>query len=70
MQRKVRRLIGVGVAIATIALGEGAADAAKRPTFAGRPVGSTAPCEHSAAEKGQGAHFEDRGGGVCWLTLP
>ncbi|MCA1703734.1 MAG: hypothetical protein LC808_10920 [Actinobacteria bacterium] len=70
MERKMRRLIGVGVAMATIALGAGAADAAKRPVFSGRPVGSTAPCEHSAAENGQGAHFEDRGGGVCWVVLP
>lgn len=70
MQRRVRRLIGVGAAMATIALGDGVAEAAKRPVFSGRPVGSPAPCERGAAENGQGAHFEDRAGGVCWVVLP
>lgn len=55
---------------ATVAAAGGTAEAAKRPVFPGHEVGSEVPCEVGAAENGRGAHFEDRGGGVCWVNLP
>ncbi len=66
---RIRRKFALALlAVAVVVIGtEAAASAA---SFPGRQVGTSQPCDVGAAKNGQGAKFEERGGGVCWVTLP
>ncbi len=70
MRQVVGRVLAVAVVALTAVLLSSQAEASAKASFPGRQVGSTQPCATGAAENGQGAHFEDRGGGVCWVNLP